>query len=105
MTTVTYIEPDGSQVVLEASEGDNLMKLAIDNGVEGILGSCGGSCMCATCHLVVDEYVGILMPADEMERDVLEMEVEHPEENSRLGCQVRITDDLESIHVTVKEAY
>jgi 2Fe-2S ferredoxin len=59
MTTVTYILEDNSEFVIEAETGQNLMQLALDNGLEGIEGACGGSCMCATCHVLIEEMLGV----------------------------------------------
>lgn len=103
MTQVTFTQADGVQVTVEANNGEHLMKLALDNGVAGITGACGGSCMCATCHVTVDEVNGTLAAPGEMEAEILDMEVDDPQENSRLCCQVFVADDIESISVTVQE--
>lgn len=103
MTQVTFTQADGAQVSVEANNGEHLMKLALDNGVEGITGACGGSCMCATCHVTVDSVTGQLAGPGEMEAEILDMEVDDPQETSRLCCQVFVDDDIESINVTVME--
>ncbi len=59
MTTLTYIEASGSRTDVDVPDGWSLMQAAIANGIDGILGECGGSCACATCHCYVDD---LLMP-------------------------------------------
>ena len=103
MTKVTFTQADGKQIVVEADNNEHLMKLALDNGVQGITGACGGSCMCATCHVTVDEVQGTLAGPGEMEAEILDMEVDEPLETSRLCCQVFVSSDIDSINVTVQE--
>lgn len=81
----------------------SLMEAALNGGVDGILGECGGACSCATCHV----YVGApwrerLTPPDEMELDMLEAAAER-REDSRLGCQIRLSMDLDGIEVGLPE--
>jgi 2Fe-2S ferredoxin len=79
------------------------MQLAIENNVEGIEGACGGSCMCATCHVKVESVDGAeLGERSEMELDVLEMEIDEVASNSRLGCQIEINEKIESITVRIE---
>ncbi|MEC7595527.1 MAG: 2Fe-2S iron-sulfur cluster-binding protein [Pseudomonadota bacterium] len=102
MTLVKYILEDNSEVSIEADVGQNLMQLAIDNGVEGIEGACGGSCMCATCHVKVESINGVqIEDRSEMELEVLEMEIDEVAPNSRLGCQIVISEGIESITVRI----
>ena len=102
MTLVKYILEDNSEVSIEADVGQNLMQLAIDNGVGGIEGACGGSCMCATCHVKVESINGVqIEDRSEMELEVLEMEIDEVAPNSRLGCQIVISEGIESITVRI----
>lgn len=102
MTLVKYILEDNSEVSIEADVGQNLMQLAVDNGVEGIEGACGGSCMCATCHVKVESINGVqIEDRSEMELEVLEMEIDEVAPNSRLGCQIVISEGIESITVRI----
>jgi len=102
MPKVTYITPDGGEVVVENAEG-NLMTAAVENNVAGIDGDCGGLASCATCHVHVDpawaEKVG---PADDIESGMLEFE-DNVSETSRLGCQVKLTPELQGLIVRVAE--
>ena len=103
MALVKYILEDSSEVTIEAQVGHNLMQLAIENNVEGIEGACGGSCMCATCHVKVESVNGAeLGERSEMELDVLEMEIDEVASNSRLGCQIEINEKIESITVRIE---
>ena len=92
MTTVKYILEDGSEVLIEADVGQNLMQLALDNNLDGIEGACGGSCMCGTCHVLIESVKGKqLEERDEMEIVIIEMEIDElAPPNSRLGCQITI---------------
>lgn len=100
MANVTYITPDGEEIVVENAEG-NLMKIAVDNQVDGIDGDCGGVCSCATCHIKVDAaWLEKTGPAGDAEADMLELEDEVAE-NSRLGCQIQMTDELDGLLVRV----
>ena len=58
MAIVKYILEDDSEVLIEADVGQNLMQLALDNNLDGIEGACGGSCMCGTCHVLIESVKG-----------------------------------------------
>lgn len=98
---ITYIEFDGTERVLEVPAGLSLMKAAVDNSVQGIIGDCGGNCSCATCHVYIDPaWVDRINAKEEMEELLLE-EVCDPLPNSRLACQVKVSDALEGLVVRV----
>ena len=91
MTTIIYVEAQGQAVTVDVADGWTLMQGAVANGVEGILGECGGSCACATCHCYVDEArIGELPPPTDNELDMLEDAVAPRRSNSRLACQVKV---------------
>ena len=94
-----YILEDDSEVLIEADVGQNLMQLALDNNLDGIEGACGGSCMCGTCHVLIESVKGKqLKERDEMETIIIEMEIDElAPPNSRLGCQITIDEGMESI--------
>lgn len=97
---VTFITKAGEEVVAEAHE-DSLMRIANDHDVEGITGDCGGVCSCATCHVHVDPaWADRVGPATDPERDLLELE-DNFNDRSRLGCQVRLTPELDGLVVRV----
>lgn len=104
MYKATYILPDGSHKTLELREGQSLMEGAIRNGIAEILGECGGSAMCATCHVRVTDTNGGELPEVSDEEDaILDETAADRLENSRLSCQIRMTEALDGIVVQVPE--
>ena len=103
MAKVTFITHDGQNHEVEAVNGSTLMETAIKNSVPGIEAECGGACACATCHVYVDdawrEAVG---GPQAMEEDMLDFAWE-VQESSRLSCQVKISDELDGLVVTIPE--
>jgi 2Fe-2S ferredoxin len=98
MPWVLYKHPDGSLTALEGQEGRSVMSLALQNGVDGIIGECGGSCACATCHVYVgDAFLGSLPSLEDLEDDMLEGTASHRTPNSRLSCQILLTEDKDGI--------
>ncbi|MCO5059439.1 MAG: (2Fe-2S)-binding protein [Rhizobiaceae bacterium] len=95
MPKVTFIEPSGDRRTIEAAPGQSLMLAATGAGVDGIDAECGGSCICATCHCLVIEAPGGLREMEDAERDTLEFTSDAMQENSRLTCQIEVTDALE----------
>ena len=96
MIRITYVEQDGTEHTVEANAGETLMSVALDNAVPGIDGDCGGNCACATCHIFVDgELSG---GASEEEQDMLQI-ADDVQENSRLGCQIPVTDAMDGLVV------
>ena len=96
MVQVTFLQADGTSRVIEARVGEQLMFPARNAGVKGIVAECGGSAMCATCHCYVLEPPGGPLPeplADEA--DTIEFNANEPRENSRLTCQIKVTEALE----------
>ena len=96
MPQITYLEANGQACIVQVPEGWNLMQAATANGVEGILGECGGSCACATCHCYVDELLAGVLPAPTQgELDMLENVTAERRPNSRLACQIKAGPALE----------
>ncbi len=94
MVEVTFIQADGVQRVVDAAVGAPLMIAARNAGVRGIIAECGGSAMCATCHCYVISAQGLPdMRPDEA--DTIEFNAHAPQENSRLTCQITVTDALQ----------
>lgn len=103
MVKVTYIEPDGTSRVVEADTGASVMETAVDNDIEGIVAECGGGCSCATCHVYVDEaWLGKLPPPEPQEDGMLDCVLDR-HGNSRLSCQIELTDELDGLVVSVPE--
>jgi len=104
MTLITYIEPAGEAVAVNVAEGWSLMQAAIANGIDGIVGECGGSCACATCHCYVDEARLQGLPAPSQgELDMLENVAAERRPNSRLACQLKAGPALEGLVLTLPE--
>lgn len=101
MAKITFIQPDGTQDVVEAEPGMTVMEAAKQNDVAGIEAECGGSCACATCHVYVDEaWRDKVGKAENMEEDMLDFAFDVREE-SRLSCQIRVTPEHDGLVVRV----
>jgi 2Fe-2S ferredoxin len=101
MAKITFIQPDGSQQVVDATPGVTVMEAAKINMVPGIEAECGGACACATCHVYVDnawsEKTGT---PSQMEEDMLDFAFD-VRESSRLSCQIKVTPGLDGLIVRV----
>jgi ferredoxin, 2Fe-2S len=99
MAKVQYIESAGEEHVLDIEPGLSVMQGAVTNGVRGIIGECGGAASCATCHVYVDPgWLDKLGPKSAIEEALLE-EVCAPQPNSRLSCQINVTEELDGLIV------
>ena len=104
MTQITYIEASGQSTTVDLPDGWSLMQGATTHGVDGIIGECGGSCACATCHCYVDEArLGDLPPPSEGELAMLENVASERRPNSRLACQLKASAALEGLVVHLPE--
>ena len=105
MPKVTYIDHDGASTTVEIALGENVMRGALNNGVEGIIGECGGGLACATCHVYVDpawtERTG--SSATQAERDMLESAACEVRAESRLSCQIELSEALDGLVVHLPE--
>ena len=101
MSRITFIEASGKSRTVDADDGSTVMETALRNGVPGIEAECGGACACATCHVyVADAWIEKLPKAEQMEEDMLDFAFDvRPE--SRLACQIKITDALDGLVVRV----
>ena len=104
MPKVTYRAADGSEESIDVALGLSVMEGAIRNDVDGIVAECGGSCMCATCHVYVDPaFLDRLPAASEEEQEMLEEVAAPRQANSRLSCQIKVTPELEGLIVDLPE--
>ena len=104
MAKITYIEHDGREHVVEVKNGLSVMEGAIRNNVPGIDADCGGACACATCHVYVDPaFEGKTGEKSAMEESMLDF-AENVEPNSRLSCQIKVTDELDGLIVRLPES-
>ena len=103
MAKVTFVGSDGTETVCEANDGMTLMEVAIKNSVNGIDADCGGACACATCHIYVrEDWCDATGEREEMESDMLDFAFE-VKDNSRLSCQIKISDAVDGLVVDVPE--
>ncbi|TCI94152.1 2Fe-2S iron-sulfur cluster-binding protein [Tenacibaculum sp. M341] len=100
MANITFITNNKEKIILEGNSG-NVMQLAVNNGVQGIDGDCGGVCSCATCHVFVAEKdIDKVGKASSIEVDMLELS-DDANEFSRLCCQIEITEAIDGVELTV----
>ena len=103
MPKITYIDNSGNSKTIDVSSGLSVMEGAIQNNIPGIDADCGGSMACATCHVYVQErWLGKLNKAENGEQDMLDMAFE-PKKNSRLSCQILISEEIDGLVVTTPE--
>jgi 2Fe-2S ferredoxin len=104
MPKVTFIAHDGQSQIVEASNGSSMMRIAVTNGVRGIVAECGGAMMCGTCHVYVSaEWINRLPPPGDTENLMLDMTVAERRSNSRLSCQIAISDAIDGIVATIPD--
>jgi 2Fe-2S ferredoxin len=99
MPQITVTNRAGETSPIEAKTGDSLMVNLRDHGVDELLALCGGCCSCATCHVYIDPEFAAKLPALSPDED--ELLDSHRKETSRLSCQVKMTDALAGLHITI----
>ena len=104
MAKITYIEHNGTVHEIEGKTGLSVMEGAVKNNIPGIDADCGGDCACATCHVYVDpEWLAKTGKPAAMEESMLDF-AEAVQENSRLSCQIKVTDELDGLVVRLPES-
>lgn len=104
MPQVTYVAHTGKETTLNVADGTSVMQAAVYNGVDGIVAECGGSCMCATCHVYVREDQLPLLPEMEAGEDAMLDGTASPRRaNSRLSCQLVLSPKMEGLVVYMPE--
>lgn len=107
MPSITFIQTNGRQNVLDVPVGTTLMLAAVAAGLDGIVGECGGSAMCATCHVYVDQdqsQAEALPPVSAVEDAMLESAASERRNESRLSCQLRVTEEFDGLIVHLPES-
>tara|TARA_B100001123_G_scaffold376801_1_gene443744 strand:- start:109 stop:429 length:321 start_codon:yes stop_codon:yes gene_type:complete len=100
MPKVTYIDSSGNKKTIDIPNGLTVMEGAIQNKIPGIDADCGGSMACATCHVYVkEEWFNKLPKIEDGEQDMIDMAFE-PKKNSRLSCQLVVSDEMDGLIVT-----
>ncbi len=98
MPTITFVHPDARSESVEAEIGASAMRAALVHGIDGIVAECGGSAVCATCHVYVDEaWVQKLKPVSGDEDALLDGTASERRPNSRLSCQIEVTPELDGL--------
>ena len=95
MTTITFITPDGARHDIDARDGHSVMQAALAADLDGIIGECGGSMMCATCHCYDD--AGHTGPRSDGEDEMLETAACEVTPHSRLSCQIKVSPGMEGL--------
>tara|TARA_B100000524_G_C23395196_1_gene278392 strand:- start:179 stop:499 length:321 start_codon:yes stop_codon:yes gene_type:complete len=100
MPKITYIDSNGNSKTIDVANGLSVMEGAIQNNIPGIDADCGGGMACATCHVYVkEEWLNKLDKPEDAEQDMIDMAFE-PKKNSRLSCQLIVSDKLDGLIVT-----
>ena len=103
MTKVIYKDYQGNSKTVNVDNGLSVMEGAIQNEIPGIDADCGGAMACATCHVYVkDEWFNKIPKAEDAEVDMIDMAYD-PKKNSRLSCQIIVSDELDGLEVTTPE--
>jgi ferredoxin, 2Fe-2S len=103
MARITYIEFNGTEHTVDIADGLSVMEGAVTHMIPGIEGDCGGLCACATCHVYIhDDWLASCGEKEELEINILDFAYD-VQDNSRLACQIKVTDDLEGMVVQMPE--
>lgn len=105
MVSIKFVQPDGSVRTVVAGVGDTVMSAATAEGVDGIVAECGGNLMCATCHVYVEDADLDRLPDVQQDEDeMLETTASPRQVNSRLSCQLDISQALDGVVLRVPES-
>ena len=101
MPKLVVVNRAGEEQQVDAANGVSVMEAIRDNGFDELLALCGGCCSCATCHVYVDPaFADKVNPLSEDENDLLDS-TDHRQDNSRLSCQLQMSDALDGLKVTI----
>ncbi|CAN5297126.1 MAG: 2Fe-2S iron-sulfur cluster-binding protein [Pseudomonadota bacterium] len=104
MPRAIFISPDGASAEVDVAVGTSLMQAATVNGIEGIVGDCGGAMSCATCHVFVEEqYLSLLDEPSPAEAQMLDYTAAPRQPNSRLSCQLLMTEERDGLTVRIAD--
>ena len=103
MPVLKITDASGETHEVTAEKGLTVMEVAVDNNLAGMVAECGGACACATCHAyVAEDWLSRLPPMDDMEDAMLDSALDR-RPNSRLSCQLEVTDDLDGLELTIAD--
>ena len=104
MAKIIYVDHEGNERAIEATNGESVMEAAIKNSIPGIDADCGGACACATCHVYVDDaFMEKVGKPEDMEQSMLDF-AENVQANSRLSCQISVSDELDGLRIITPES-
>lgn len=104
MPKIIYVHPGGREQAIEVPAGSTVMQGAVNNLVAGIVGECGGNCICATCHVFIEPgQLALLAAISTEEHGVLEGTAVARRPNSRLSCQLTVEQAMDSLRVYLPE--
>lgn len=104
MPKITFIDFEGTERTVDSTVGDSVMEAATTNDIPGIDADCGGACACATCHVYVSEdWLKVVGKPGDLEAEMLDV-AEEVKTNSRLSCQVKVTDEMDGLIITTPES-
>jgi 2Fe-2S ferredoxin len=102
MPNIVFVQPSGDSKTVDAKAGHSVMHASLTHHVAGILGECGGSMTCATCHVYVDpEWMSRLPPMSDQEGEMLDFAAAARMDGSRLACQIEMTDALDGLRLAL----
>ena len=105
MPKVKFLQPDGSSQIVDADENISIMQAAVENQIPGIIGTCGGSMACSTCHCYIHPDWKSRVEAQDNEQTEEEIDIldlaSDVRASSRLGCQIKLTDALDGLTVAL----
>ncbi len=103
MPKLIVVNREGEEKSVEIDSGLTVMEAIRDNGFDELLALCGGCCSCATCHVHIDPAFKAKLPEMTEDEDDLLDSSEHRDDNSRLSCQLAVTDELDGMRVTIAQ--
>ena len=101
MPKITFVQADGQSTIVDALKGESVMRAATSNGIDGIAAECGGCLSCATCHAYIAEDWGSRLPPPSEDETVMVECAIGVQPNSRLTCQINVTDELDGLVVHI----
>ena len=102
MPDLVFFPPDRAEISVACRSGDSLLQAALLNGVDGFKAECSGMAICATCHVYVSPTAPV-NPIDEIENETLELAAAERTPESRLACQIQVTDEMDGLHIRIPE--
>ncbi|MFT5573227.1 MAG: 2Fe-2S ferredoxin [Cryomorphaceae bacterium] len=104
MAEITFIDFEGTKRTVDATNGDSVMEAATTNDIPGIDADCGGACACATCHVYIDPaWLDIVGKPEDLESEMLDV-AEEVKDNSRLSCQIKVSDEMDGLVIVTPES-